>query len=60
MIKNVFTREQFDIAHEYFKRVLKQKTEIPEIKDFPDINKLFVNQNVKNEVKKCVELISFI
>lgn len=59
MIKDVFTREQIDIAHEYFKRVLKQKTEIPEIKDFPDINKLFVNQNVKNEVKKCVETILF-
>lgn len=59
MVKDVFTREQIDIAHEYFKRVLKQKTEIPEIKDFPDINKLFVNQNVKNEVKKCVETILF-
>lgn len=59
MIKDVFTREQFDIAHEYFKQVLKQKNEVPEMKNFPDINKLFVNQNVKNEVKKCVETILF-
>lgn len=59
MIKDIFTRDQFDIAHEYFKRVFKEKIKVPEIKDYPDINKLVVNQNIKNEVKKCVETILF-
>ena len=49
--QEVFSRESFDAAHEYFKIALTKKTQQETIENFPDVNKLVVNQIIRKEKK---------
>jgi len=52
ILKEFYTLASFKDAHEYFKFIFNQKKIVPEIKDYPDINKLYVKQIKNNKVQK--------